>query len=113
MFRDYSDYHQDPAGWSLSGHFVESCGLIELAEQAWLAVFVRYAYAAIFAVGNERLSLIPKSCVPRMRKLACEHYSGGYMYERLWLHLFGLPFVSENAVSAMERDMTGGEPVLG
>ena len=84
----------------------------ELAEQAWQAVLVRYAYAGIFAVRNERLSLIPKKCLPRMRELACDHYFGPYMYERLWLHLFGLPFVSENAVSAIEKEMSGEEPVF-
>jgi hypothetical protein len=73
---------------------------------------VRYAYAAIFAVRNDRLSMIPQECIPKMRKLACEHYSVGYMYERLWLHLFGQPFVTEAAVSRIETEMRASEPVL-
>lgn len=111
-FRDYAEFYQVPHGWSLTGHFIESCGLISLAEEAWRAVTVRYAYAAIFAVRNDRLSMIPQECIPKMRKLACEHYSVGYMYERLWLHLFGQPFVTEAAVSRIETEMRASEPVL-
>lgn len=103
VFRDYAEFHQLPPGWSLTGHFIEQCGLAELAEEAWRAVIVRYAYAAVFAVRNERLSRIPKVCIPKMRELACEHYSGPWMYERLWLHLFGHPFVTEEGFRLAEN----------
>ena len=47
----------------------------------------------MFGVRNERLAMIPQACIPQMRELAQGHYSHGYIYEKLWLHLFGLPFI--------------------
>jgi hypothetical protein len=47
----------------------------------------------MFGVRNERLGRIPLECVPAMRALAQGHYAHGYVFERLWLHLFGLPFI--------------------
>lgn len=95
FIEDYCNHVQLPSGWSVTGYFLESCGLNSLAEDAWKASLVRGVYAAIFAVRNERLSAIPRKCLPRMRKVACEHPSTGFIYERLWLHLFGLPFINE------------------
>jgi hypothetical protein len=96
--QSYCDYYHIPLGWSVSGYFLETCGLAELAEKAWRATLVRSVYAAIFAVKNERLGFIPRKCIPRMRKLACGHSSNGFVFERLWLHLFGLPFIGTNEV---------------
>jgi hypothetical protein len=93
FFADYCHHHGVPPGWSLSGHFLELCGLDDLAEQAWRAERLRFGYGAMFAVRNSRLPRIPPDCIPRMRRLACGHYSHGYLFERLWLHLFGLPFI--------------------
>ena len=94
FIEDYCKYVNLPAGWSVTGYFLESCGWSALAREAWKATLVRGVYAAIFAVRNERLSFIPRKCLPRMREIACEHPSTGFVYERLWLHLFGLPFIT-------------------
>ncbi len=107
FIKDYSERYGLPPGWSVSGHFLEACGLKELARRAWKASLVRGVYAAIFAVRNERLALLPKRRIPRMRKLAGEHSSTGYVYERLWLHLFGLPFVTLG-----ETDQSASKPDL-
>lgn len=101
FIESYSRHHRLPAGWSVSGHFFESCGLTDLAQRAWRAVMVRGVYAAIFAVRNERVREVPKKQIPRMRKVACGHSSAPYVYERLWLHLFGLPFID---LSGAESD---------
>ncbi|GAA5481955.1 hypothetical protein [Haloferula sargassicola] len=92
MFREHAEYYQVPKGWSLSGHFLEMCGLHGLAREAWRASVARFAYGAMFAVKNDRLGRIPHECIPEMRRLAAENWSIGYMFERLWLHIFGLPF---------------------
>lgn len=95
IMKDYSQHHRLPRGWSVSGHFFETCGLTDLAAAAWEADLARFACAAIFAVRNERLGMIPVKCIPAMRTLAQGHYSHGYIYEKLWLHLFGLPFIRQ------------------
>jgi hypothetical protein len=100
--QDYCDHYSVPPGWSVTGHFFEACGLTELAEKAWRTMLVRGVYAAIFAVRNDRLALIPKKRIPRMRKLACAHPSVGFVFERLWLHLFGLPFINLEQVAALK-----------
>jgi hypothetical protein len=106
MARKYAALHGVMRGWSLSGHFLEMCGMHQMAEQAWGALLSRYAIAAVFGVRNQQLSTIPKKCIPKMRKLACGHMSHGYMYERLWLHLFGLPFIG----SREAQDQVIGTP---
>jgi hypothetical protein len=93
IFKDYTRYHRLPRGWSIAGHFLECCGLKALAEEAWEAELMRFTYGAMFAVRNDRLRLIPESCIPAMRKLAQGHYAHGYVFEKMWLHLFGLPFI--------------------
>ncbi|MBN8460394.1 MAG: hypothetical protein J0M04_21405 [Verrucomicrobia bacterium] len=93
IFKDYSQHHRLPRGWSISGHFLELCGLTDLAADAWRASLARFGYGAMFGVRNERLSMIPRECIPQMRALAQGHYSHGYIYEKLWLHIFGLPFI--------------------
>ena len=93
IFKDYLQHHRLPRGWSISGHFLENCGLHDLASRAWEAELMRFTYGAMFAVRNERLRLIPRGCIPAMRRLAQGHYSHGYVFEKMWLHLFGLPFI--------------------
>ena len=95
IMKDYCQHHRLPRGWGISGHFLELCGLTELAAEAWQASQAQFGYGAMFAVRNERLGMIPHACIPQMRVLAQGHYSHGYIYEKLWLHLFGLPFIRQ------------------
>lgn len=103
FFKDYCLHHHLRRGMSISGHFLESCGLTEIAEQAWRAALAQFAYGAMFAVRNDRLPLVPAACIPQMRRLACGHYSNGYVFERLWLHFFGLPFIHAERHAVAER----------
>jgi hypothetical protein len=107
FLREYREHHRIPKGWSVAGHFLEACGMTDLAEEAWRATLTRFAYAAIFAVRNNRLSRIPRTCLPRMRELACGHHVHGFVFERLWLHLFGLPFVRLDRAS-----LTASQPEI-
>ncbi|MES2475491.1 MAG: hypothetical protein V4640_06905 [Verrucomicrobiota bacterium] len=92
FFGEYCEHHGLPPGWSVSAHFLELCGLTDLAHAAWHAERLRFCYGAMFAVRNHHLSRIPPENLPRMRELSHGHFSHGYVFERLWLHLFGLPF---------------------
>ena len=112
IFKDYSSHHRLPRGWSIGGHFLELCGLGDLAAAAWNASLARFAYGAIFGVRNERLAMIPHACIPQMRSLAQGHYSHGYIYEKLWLHLFGLPFIRNERQPLPANRNPAGEPTL-
>jgi hypothetical protein len=92
FIRDHINQYCIPEGWSLAGHFLEMCGLTDLAAKAWQASTGRMAYGAMFAVRNKILRNFPKESIPQMRKLAQEHYSNGYFFEKLWLHIMGRPF---------------------
>jgi hypothetical protein len=89
---DYVKNHGLPAGWNVTGHFLELCGMSELAEKAWRSYVGQFAYGAIFAVRKDHLGKIPGHCLPAMRVLAAGPPVHGFIFERLWLHLFGLPF---------------------
>lgn len=103
FLREYREHHQIPKGWSVAGHFLEACGLLELAKEAWKATLTRFAYGAIFAVRNERLAMIPPGRLTRMRELACGLHVHGFVFERMWLHLFGVPFVTLDRTSLATR----------
>lgn len=90
--KNYSRVHNIPLGWNLAGHFLEMCGLIETAERAWRSDIAYMNYGAIFGVKNSQLKHLPVACIPQMRKLAQGHYYHGFIFEKLWLHIFGMPF---------------------
>jgi len=84
--------HGTPRDWSVAGFFMDLVGLPEVAKAAWTHYSGQFAYGAIFAVAEHRLDLIPAKALKMMRKLACDDALHGYLFERVWLHLFGLPF---------------------
>lgn len=74
--------------------------------EAWGATIGRFAFGALFAVDNSKPSLFPQSVLPKMKKLAADFQVNGYVYERLWLHIFGLPFgatVEPNPLEAKRK----------
>ena len=84
--------HGTPRDWSVTGYFMDLVGLPEVAREAWTHYSGQFAYGAIFAVAEHRLDRIPAKSLKMMRKLACDDPLHGYLFERVWLHLFGLPF---------------------
>ncbi len=109
MMPHYLAHNKLESGYNISGHFLERCGLTELAAEAWAASTGRFAYGAQFAVQNRRLHLIPKENLAWMKKLAREFYVNGYIFERLWLHFFGLPFVKTEANPRGLKLKSGGK----
>lgn len=107
FLRDYRSYHDLPEGCHVSSHFLDGCGLTELADEAWRAVLARTAASPMFAVRNDRLGRLPENRIPVMRKLAREHHSHAQALDRLWLHLFGLPFLHPEAMSEANAGAAG------
>jgi hypothetical protein len=99
IFKNYRKHFNLEKGFSICGHFLEACGLMDLAEQAWRSSLGQFTYGAQLGVKNTRLSRIPKDCLPRMRELTWAHYTTGFVYERMWLHLFGIPFTKPPRVT--------------
>lgn len=88
----YRSGHGLPNGANIAEHFLRSVGWEELAAEAEEADFGQFAYGAIFAVRNERLQRIPEDVLKRMLIVSQSHMIYAWFFERLWLHLFGLPF---------------------
>jgi len=90
--RDYLSSHGLPSGSNIASHFLASAGWQELADQAEAADFGQFPYGAIFAVRNELLKRIPEDVLQRLQLMAHSHPLYPWIFERLWLHLFGMPF---------------------
>ncbi|PAW60235.1 MAG: hypothetical protein B9S37_10090 [Verrucomicrobiia bacterium Tous-C3TDCM] len=90
---DFCNHHNLPDGWSIGGYFLEKCGLDDLAKQAWDATLMQFSFGAMFAVRNNRLGRLGRTSLNKMIRLACGHHSAGFVYERMWLHFFGQPFI--------------------
>jgi tetratricopeptide (TPR) repeat protein len=92
----YRQKHMLPNGTNIMAHFMEFCGLKELAAAAEPAEVGSFSYGAIFAVRNRRITEFLQQARPHLDKielLTRADLNYGYIFERCWLHLFGAPFV--------------------
>lgn len=96
---DYRAYHQLHTGVNIAEHFLRLAGWPELADEAAVADLGLFSYAAIFAVRGRRLERVPGEVLERLHALSSSDPVHGYICERLWLHLFGMPFVTIDRVA--------------
>ena len=89
----YHAVHGLPEGTNIAAHFLHSCGWTELATQAERHLVGRFSYGALFAVRRDRIAGLPRGSLERALEAANGHPVYGYVLERLWLHLFGEPFL--------------------
>ncbi len=89
----YRSIHGMPEGTSIASHFLRKCGCDALAAQADAHLLGRFSYGAVFAARQSRLATLQGPSLDLLRKAALNHQVYGYVLERLWLHLFGEPFV--------------------
>lgn len=90
---DYQRLHELPNGVNIAAHFLRRCEWTELAEQAGGHFAGRFSYGALFAVKQERLAHLPRKSLELAVQAANGHQMYGYVLERLWLHMFGEPFL--------------------
>lgn len=105
----YRQKHVLPEGSNLARHFLEFVGLDELAARAAAADIGVFSYGAIFAVRNHRIASFLQSGrrhLEKMEILARADLACGGIYEHLWLHLFGEPFIALSALSAGATTVT-------
>ncbi len=89
----YRSIHRMPEGTSIASHFLRKCGCNALAAQADAHLLGRFSYGAVFAARQSRLVALQGPCLDLLRMAALNHQVYGYVLERLWLHLFGEPFL--------------------
>jgi hypothetical protein len=85
------------AGVNIAAHFLSRCLLDDLSLQAANSEMGIFSYGAIFAVSDGLVSALlnsRKNALEEMRDLSIGDAINGYMFERLWLHLFGANFIS-------------------
>jgi len=97
--RAYANHHGLSGGSNLAAHFFASAGMEDLAVQAEEADFGVFNYGAIFAVRNSLIDALRADSLSKLLEISSGHYTHPYLLEKLWLHLFGEPFLH----------MTGGE----
>jgi hypothetical protein len=90
----YARIHGMPAGANMAAHFLRVAGLPELAARAEAADCGRFAYGAIFAARSRLTSSLSMESLDTLHRLSKQDDFTAYLLERLWLHLFGLPFLT-------------------
>lgn len=84
------------AGENIGAHFLRKCGLERLSEEASRAHIGRFAYGAIFSVSDEILAHFVKANRPQIEQMldvTTQDHINAWMFERLWLHFMGQPFI--------------------
>ena len=105
----YAELHGLAPGANIAAHFLRKCRLHALAAEADAHLLGRFTYGALFAARSVRASDIGEEQLALLRSASLGHEVYGYVIERLWLHLFGLPFVLPVALSATPQPVE--EPV--
>jgi hypothetical protein len=90
---EYKFLHHLPSGANIAGHFLRQCNWTELGETAEGHIAGRFAYGALFAARQNLLERASSKSFELALEAANSHPMYGYILERLWLHLFGEPFL--------------------
>jgi hypothetical protein len=94
----YRSEHGLSMGANLVAHFLDSCGLSTVADRANKHFAGCFAYGAIFAVRNRLFDSVTLEAFSRAWQLSTSHEIHGWMLERIWLHLWGEPFLFPRSV---------------
>lgn len=96
--RRYLEKHMLPDGANIAEHFLEMVGMEKLALEASKHQYGVFSYGAIFAVKTNILEKFinntSSKTMDRLALLSRADMNYGYIFERLWLHFFGEPFLS-------------------
>lgn len=112
----YRQKHRLPSGSNIAAHFLEFCGLEALAAQAAQADLGVFSYGAIFAVRNARIAAFLETARAHLEKielLTRADLNYGYIFERLWLHFFGEPFIALPGLRAPAAQAVAAHPGAG
>ncbi len=96
IYKVYNSYlyrHRLSPGINIASDFLLRCEWPELAEVAQRSNVGRFSYGAQFAVKTKNLEKIPKHTLALAIQATNSFSTYGYIIERLWLHLCGMPFI--------------------
>lgn len=91
---NYRRIYEVEPGENIVAHFLNLCGLPEIAGKATNVDFGKFCYGAIFAANRSRIPMLDPLALSQMIDLANGDGVHGYVFERLWLHFFGEPFLA-------------------
>lgn len=96
ILRIYNEVNGLEPGENICAHFLQKCGLEKLSREASGAHIGRFGYGAIFSVADKVLGDFVGSHRPQieqMMEVSKQDHINAWMFERLWLHLMGVPFI--------------------
>jgi hypothetical protein len=88
----YCNMHNLEEGTNIAAHFLAMCKLDNIAESAARHLIGKFSYGGVFAIDNKLIRRVPKESIERLYVATLNHYTYGYVLERLWLHIFGRTF---------------------
>lgn len=100
ILKSYRNFHRLPNGTNLVEHFFRLVGLESHADEARMADLGTFGFGAIFGVRSELIDRIPGESMRSIRRLCQRDDLHAYVMERLWLHLFGEPFLHQKSPEA-------------
>lgn len=110
--RRYRQLHGLTDAAHLGEHFLRLCGLPDLAESARHADLGFQAWGGLFAIRQDRYAQIVRHLQPRLPHILAivrQHPVHVWLWEQLWLHVFGLPFLRSDTLH--DRVASSSEPV--
>nr|WP_265594328.1 glycosyl transferase family 90 [Haloferula sp. BvORR071] len=93
IMNGYMTVHGLLPGTNIAAHFFQSIGMADRAREAAFADLGSYSFGAIFAVKSSLIDSLSPEVITNTRRFAQTHPAHGYIIERMWLHLFGEPFI--------------------
>ncbi len=87
-----SDYKVEN-GTNIASDFFRRIGFYSMSLDASQAMFGEFSYGAIFGVKNNVVNKIDKEIFVNALREVRSYPVTGYIMERLWLHMFGQPFI--------------------
>ena len=99
IYREYLRVHGLDAGEAVVPHFLKTCGLEKLSATAEHGVLGEFCYGGIFGIQPGSAARLSQHDVETLLTFSREHGIHAYVFERVWLHLFGYPFVAGVAIT--------------
>jgi hypothetical protein len=96
ILRIYNEVNGLEPGENIAAHFLNKCGLEDLSHEASGAHIGRFNYGAIFSVTDRILANFVghrRQQIEQMLEVSKTDRINAWMFERLWLHLMGVPFI--------------------
>lgn len=93
IYREYLRVHGLSVGEAVIPHFLKVCGLEKLRSNAECALLGEFCYGGIFGLRPASVTSLSQQNAETLLNFSGQHGIHAYVFERIWLHLFGHPFL--------------------